>query len=68
MKYSYTNQKQIRRAFWELYPNADKRKVKDFSGKGKMYKADTRMMFVDFVDCLQRDGQISESLASRATL
>ena len=63
-----TNQKQIRAAFWEQHPDLPRRKIRDYSGKGKMYCTDTRCAFVDFVDYLQRDGEISSELADRVTL
>lgn len=65
----YTNQKQVRAAFWEAgYPNVSKRKIRDYSGKGTMHDTDTRCAFVDFVDMLCRNGEISETLAERVTL
>ena len=63
-----TTQKEIRQLFWDTFPSADKKKIKDYSGKGKMYKTDTRVLFVDFLDNLSRTGTISEKLAQRATL
>lgn len=66
--YTYTTQKEVRRAFWESHPEADRRKITDYSGRGKMYKTDTRVAFGDYLDGLRRDNQISESLANRATL
>lgn len=68
MKYTYTTQKQIRRAFWQAFPEADRRKITDYSGKGKMYRTDTRTLFVEFIDALRRDDQISPELAERVTL
>lgn len=67
-QYTYTNQAQVRVAFWRDHPEADKQKIRDHSGKGRMYTADTRCNFVEFVDYLARDGQISEALAQRVTL
>lgn len=64
----YTTQVQIRKAFWQAYPDADRRMITDYRGRGKMYKTDTRSLFVDFVDMLERDGQISQELAERVTL
>lgn len=61
-------QKDVRQLFWTCFPKADKRKIKDYSGKGRMYKTDTRVMFVEFVDNLHRNGEISDKLASRVTL
>lgn len=63
-----TTQKEIRQLFWATFPSADKKKIKDYSGKGKMYKTDTRVLFADFLDNLSRTGTISEKLAQRATL
>ena len=68
MKYTYTTQKQVRRAFWLAFPNADRRKITDYSGKGKMYCTDTRCAFVDYVDYLCNSGDISPELAERVTL
>lgn len=56
----------VRIVFWNTHPNLDKRKIK--MGKEYIYKTDTRCAFVDFVDQLQRSGQISERLAQRVTL
>ena len=63
-----TTQQQIRRQFWLDHPHVPRRRIKDFSGKGTMYCADTRMSFVDFVDALQRAGTITQELAQRVTL
>lgn len=68
MKHPITNQKQIRREFWELHPELPRRRIRDYTGKNLMHRADTRCAFVDFVDYLERDGQISADLANRATL
>lgn len=65
---TYTNQKQIRAAFWATFPNLPRRKIRDYAGTGLMYPTDTRCAFVDYVDGLQRAGEISEALADRATL
>ena len=65
---TYTNQKQIRAAFWDAFPNLPRRKIRDYAGTGLMYPTDTRCAFVDYVDGLQRAGEISEALADRATL
>lgn len=63
-----TNQKDVRKAFWEAHPDADRRKIKDYAGTGKMHGTDTRCAFVDYVDYLNRSGQISDALANRVTL
>jgi hypothetical protein len=68
MKPTYTTQAQIRAAFWDAHPDADRRKIKDYAGTGQMHVTDTRCAFVDFLDMLRRDGHITEALANRATL
>ena len=65
---AYTTQKQIRAAFWELYPDLPRRKITNYAGTGKMHQTDTRCAFCDFVDALNKGGQISDQLANRATL
>ena len=42
--------------------------IRDHSGAGWMYKTDTRCAFVDFVDAMHRNGQISDRLAQSAHL
>ena len=68
MKYPITTQVQIRKIFWEQHPDLPRKKIKNYAGNGTMYCTDTRCAFVDFVDYLARDGQISAALADRATL
>lgn len=68
-----TNQKQIRAAFWNAFPDLPRRRYRyDWNQRNKsadlVYPIETRCAFVDFVDHLQRAGQISEALAFRATL
>lgn len=63
-----TTQKEIRAAFWEAHPNASRRKIPAYSGKGWMYCTDTRVAFCDYLDSLARNGEVSEALAQRATL
>jgi hypothetical protein len=58
-----TNEKDLRRAFWESHPNASKRTLRDGD-----YVTDTRIAFVEYVDALARDGVITEELAQRVTL
>jgi hypothetical protein len=62
-----TTQREIRRQFWIEHPNLQHRRVVNM-GDHKDYPTDTRCAFVDFVDYLARDGQISEALAARVTL
>jgi hypothetical protein len=68
-----TNQKQIRAAFWNAHPDAPRRRYRySWNRHDKtaelVYPIDTRCAFVDFLDYLVRDGQISQALADRATL
>lgn len=61
--YTMTTQREVRAAFWETHPEASRRKGRDGD-----YLTDTRCAFVDFVDALCRNGEISEALAQRVTL
>ena len=68
-----TTQKQIRAAFWTAHPTADRRRypARDWTREdntSRDYCTDTRCAFVDFVDHLARSGEITETLAQRATL
>lgn len=68
-----TNQKQIRAAFWDAFPDLPRRRYRYSPNRSDknaelVFPIDTRCAFVDFVDQLQRQGEISESLANRATL
>lgn len=68
-----TNQKQIRAAFWEAFPDLPRRRYRYSPNRSDktaplVFPIDTRCAFVDYLDQLQRDGIISESLANRATL
>ena len=62
-----TNQKDLRRAFWQAHPQYSPRKMSR-AYRGYYHTTDTRVAWVDWIDSLSRDGQISEALASRATL
>jgi hypothetical protein len=57
---------QVRAAFWEAHPQfkADYRKTY----RQNQYNATIRTHFVDYVDHLRRNGDITESLAHRVTL
>lgn len=64
MKRSVTTQKAIRVYFWENHPQ--------FKRRGKtpqnQYPTDVRVAFVDFVEMMHRNVEISDALAGRATL
>ena len=70
---TYTTQKQIRAAFWQAHPDADRKRypARDWTREdhaSRDYCTDTRCAFVDFLDSLARSGHITEALAQRATL
>ncbi len=73
MKPTYTNQKQIRAAFFKAFPDLPRRRHRyswnttDRSAE-LIHHVDTRCAFVNFVDSLHRDGLISGALAQRVTL
>lgn len=58
-----TNQRELRKAFWEQNPQCAKGRLR--SGDRP---TDVRVTFVDWIDTLSRDGTISQALAQRATL
>lgn len=64
--YTIATQKELRNCFWIDFPQfiPERRGNK----KQKDYCCDIRCAFVDYVDAMQKDGVISESLANRATL
>lgn len=64
--YEFTSQKELRRAFWIEFPNLSRRKI-SYNGE-KIYIADTRFVFIDWIDGLERYGKISNKLAQRVTL
>jgi hypothetical protein len=73
MTYTYTSQKQVRAAFWRECSNLPglnitPRRIRNYSGNGLMHNTDTRCTFVDFVDALASNGDISQALANRVTL
>ena len=63
-------QKQIRAAFWEAHPDleAHARKWGIKTAPHNRHNADTRVAFVEFVENLARNGEVSDKLAFRATL
>jgi hypothetical protein len=65
-----TTQKQIRAAFWQSFPHFEEqaREAGILSKRQNHHCATVRCSFVDFVDSLEKSGQISDSLASRVTL
>lgn len=63
-KYLYTNQKELRKAFWQF---CDECGI-DYTGKKTKFDLGLNMTFNDWKDGLQKDGTISESLYWRALL
>lgn len=63
MGYTFTTQREVRRAFWESAMNVSRKRGRDGD-----YLTDTRVRFCDYVDHLAREGHISEALAQRVTL
>lgn len=65
-----TSQKRLRAAFWNQFPELEEnaRKRGTFSKGQNSQNCDTRYAWVDFVDSMAKNGQISEKLANRATL
>ena len=63
-------QKEIRAAFWEAFPHFDEqaRAAGIRSKRQNHHCATVRCSFVDFVDSLARNGEISAALAHRVTL
>ena len=65
MAYRFNSEDEIREAFWSEHPQFQP------SDKGERQNdqpADTRMAFVDWIDQLQKSGEISEDLAQDVTL
>lgn len=70
-----TTQRQVRAAFWDAYRNGEFRglnvtpkRITNYSGNGKMHNTDTRVAFCDFVDALNKAGELAEGLVERVTL
>ena len=61
-----TTQKELRRAFWEAHPDLYKFYRRTYTQND--YNATVRVSWCDYVDCMNRNGEISDALAQRATL
>jgi hypothetical protein len=66
----YTNQKQIRKSFLEYLKliNPELYKQGKRSKRQNEQKTDVRLTFIDFVDHLYNDGDISEAMRKKVTL
>ena len=65
-KYTMTTQKEVRNSFWSSFPEF-KSEYKSNKRQNE-YKCDIRMTFIDYIDSLVRNNEISEDLAKRVTL
>lgn len=65
-----TTQKELRKAFWADHPHYEEqaRAAGILSRRQNEHCATVRCAFVDYVNAMAKDGQISEKLAFRATL
>lgn len=63
-KFQYTNQKKLRKAFWEF---CDECGI-DYTGKKTKFDLNLNITFNDWKDMLQKDGAISYNLYFRALL
>ena len=65
---TYTTQREVRKAFW-FTMTTQTRKPSKYRGMSQNdMPADIRCAFVDFVDSLNRSGDISDRLAHNSTL
>lgn len=58
--------KEVRESFWENHPQFKK----DFRVNKRQndYHTDIRVSFTDYIDCLLKDGKITEKIADNITL
>lgn len=63
-----TTQSAVRESFWHNCGSSMAESRGSASKRQNEYPADVRMAFVDYVDMLARDGDITEALAHRVTL
>ena len=65
-----TTQKEIRASFWKSSPSLELHALKwgIKTSPQNRHNAETRTAFVDFVDSLEKSGEISEKLANRVAL
>lgn len=61
-----TNQKDIRAMFWNQH--REFRHERRSRKSQNDYRCDIRISFVDFLDNLHRNGQVSDAMAAKATL
>jgi hypothetical protein len=63
-----TTLKELRAEFWRQHPELSRRRIRNYADTGLMFPTDTRVAFVDWIDGMERSGQVSTALAQRATL
>jgi hypothetical protein len=65
-----TTQKQVRANFWAYIKEIAPQYLKEYktSKRQNQYTADVRILFVDYVDNLQKSGEITQNLAYKVTL
>lgn len=63
-----TTQRELRRQFWQAFPNLSRHKLGGHFGPDATYCCETRTAWCDWIDALAKSGEISEALADRATL
>lgn len=69
MAYRFNNQTELREGFWEEFPDlACNRNRAGNPKRQNDQPTDTRCAFVDWIDQLERNDEISEELAERVTL
>lgn len=64
-----TNQRDLRRGFWQEHPqlaHLHKRTVN--YGNGKQYPTDVRVSFIDWLDALSKNSEVTQEFAFYATL
>ena len=67
-KYTITNQKELRRSFWEFCKEFGGEFEREANKKKHSFKLDFNIAFGEYKDGLCKDGIISQSLYERATL
>lgn len=62
----YSTITQIRTAFWEAHPQF----IREYRARKRQndYRADIRCTFCEWLDCIHKDGLISDHLANIVTL
>jgi hypothetical protein len=63
-----TTQKELRKLFWQTFPDLPRKKIRNYSDNGTMYRTDTRVTWCNWIDALSKSNEISQELAQRVTL